>query len=315
MFDLQSIFEGFFNDKDITHDRLHTFALDNVRRMTLNNPGAIYAQNIMDTQAKADDLKAKKTLKTGDKGTQKGATTAKDLERDKIEKYLAVQMPGAVTAFGGKATEGFRATYPHFMDSFYGVTKEDFSTNVAALIVKANTYVTTLGIPFKDGITGMFATYTAANDTQAMDVVAVSADIDAENASAAILQDQLTDNVCDVAHNNRRSITAKALYFNENLLFGVQHKEIKKGTPEKDSETDICKIVYSPGKLTHFYNKGAVKLIIGMKLLGVKVGVPFTALPNETVKKAFSDYFTNGDTLYVINPEDSIGMYQLDILS
>jgi hypothetical protein len=38
-------------------------------------------------------------------------------------------------------------------------------------------------------------------------------------------------------------------------------------------------------------------------------------LPNEVVKKSFSDYFTNGDTFYVINPEASIGIYQLDILS
>lgn len=315
MINLQNIFDGFFSEERITHERLHNFAIDNVKRMTINNPGGIYARNILDTQGKADTLKGKITGKSTDSGTKIGATSAKDWQRDAIEKYIAVQMPGAIAAFGGKNQPGFQATYPNLMNSFYNVSKADFATNTEALIAKAGTYVAVLGVPFKTTITNMYALYEAADDTQVADVAAVGSDIVYEDLAAQALADQLSDNVGDIARNNRRSTTALSLYFTEKLLFPAQIKQIKKGKPAANSTTDICKIEYTAGKRTHIHNKGATKLIFGMKLLGVKVGAVIGLLPDEKANEAFSYYFSNGDTLYVENPDSTEGLFQMEIIS
>ena len=315
MIDLQRIFDGFYNDASITPDRLHTYAIDNIKRMTINNPGGVYDQNIIDTQKAADASKASKVTKTSDTGTREGGTSEKDKQRDAIEKYLAIQIQTAVGAFGGKSQTGFIATYPNLMNSFYGATAADFDTNVQALIVKAGTYVAVLGVPFQDAITKMYKDYGIADDTHTTDTATVGSDIIYEQLTTQALADQLTDNVCDVAHNNRRSTTAMGLYFTEKLLFPVQTKQIKKGTPAAHSET-LIPIVYSAGKRVKAHNKGATVLTIGMMLEGVKVGETITLAPNGEADKAFSYFFTNGDNLYVIN-EDAVnaGMYVIEIIS
>ena len=315
MIDFQKISDGFFNDEKITPDRLHTYAIDNIKRMKINNPGNVYDTNIIETQKKADALKASKVTKTSDTGTREGGTSAKDDERDLIIKYLAIEIPTAVGAFGGKDKAGFIATFPNLMNSFYNATAADFATNVEALIIKADTYETVLGTPFKDTITSMYDSYSKADDTHTTDTATVGSDIIYEVLTKQALADQLTDNVCDVAHNNRRSTTAMTLYFTEKLLFGVQTKEIKRGKPAPHSET-LIPIVYSSGKRVHAFNKGAAVLTIGMMLEGAKVGETITLAPNGEAKEPFNFFFTNADNLYVIN-EDAVnaGIYYIEIVS
>jgi len=315
MENLNVFFDSIFNKERITHERMYTFAIDHISRMQTNNPGDIYNIQIGLTQTAADKLKSKITKQTGDTGTRIGGTSAKDGKRAAIEFYVGNQIGVARGAFGGKADPRFIETFPELMNAVYGVTDVTFDTNIAALITKAHKYVAVLGSDFEDTLTTMYAEYTTADSSHVTETTAVSTDKTTEAEAALALSDQMTDNAADIGKNNRRSTTAQALYFNVSLLEGAQTKQVKKGTPEAHTDKDICEIEYAGSKHTKIQNKGAVKLIFGMKLLNVKVGREFTVLPNETINPSFLDYFTNGDTLYVINPEDSIGMYQMDIIS
>jgi hypothetical protein len=312
---LNNFFGSIFNIRTITHERLYTFAIDHISRMQTNNPGDIYNVQIGLTQTAADKLKSKMTKQTGDTGTREGGTSAKDGKRAAIEFYVGNQIGVARGLFGGKADPRFIETYPELMNAVYGVTDVTFNTNIAALITKAHKYVAVLGSDFEDKLTTMYGEYTTADDSHVTETTAVSTDKTNEAEAALELSDQMTDNAADIGKNNRRSTTAQALYFNVTLLEGAQTKQIKKGTPEAHTDKDICPIEYAGGKHTKIQNKGAVKLIFGMKLLDVKVGTTFEVLPGKEVNPAFSDYFSNGDALYVVNPEDSIGMFQLDIVS
>ena len=73
--------------------------------------------------------------------------------------------------------------------------------------------------------------------------------------------------------------------------------------------------MYFAGKRTHFQNKGAATLKIGMKLSGLPVGTIFTVASGTNINKEFSEYFTNGDNLYIVNDDNVPGMFQLDIIS
>ncbi len=315
MLDLQKIIDGLFRDASITHERLYNFSIDNIQKMTNNNPGGIYDDNITNTQTAADNLQTAMSKTTGDTGTRMGGTTAKDAQRTAIENYLALQILNAAVVFGGKTTANYIETYPNGMNSFYGVNKETFATNVEALITKAIKFESTLGTPFKTAITAMYTAYSTADDNQVNASADVSTDITNESAAATVLADQLTDNVFDIARNNRRSTTALTTFFTLSLLEPQHRKQIKKGNPGKHSETEVCTIEYSAGKRTHIHNTGATKLTFGMKLGGLKVGATITLLPDEKANEPFSFYFTNGDSLYVVNDEDVPGMYQLDIVA
>jgi len=315
MIDLQKIIDGFFIEKDITHERLYNFSIDNIQKMVNNNAGGIYDDNIANTKAAAENFQTAMSKTTGDTGTRIGGTTAKDLQRTAIEEYLAIQILNAAVVFNGKKTANYMETYPNGMDSFYSVSKETFATNVEALIKKANKFETILGTTFKTTITAMYSTYSTADDNQVDATADVSDDIKDENTAAIALADQLTDNLFDIARNNRRSTTAITTFFTLSLLYPQHRKQIKKGKPEKHSETEVCTIEYSAGKRTHIHNTGAAKLTFGMKLGGLKVGATITLLPDEKANEPFSFYFTNGDSLYVVNNEDVPGMYQLDIVA
>lgn len=282
--------------------------------MIANNPGSIYDGSITATTNARNNFHVSIGKKSADKGTTKGDTSAKGIARIALEVYIGNNIGMARGAFGGKTAPKFIETFPRLMDSFYNVADGTFSTNAATLITKATKFEADLGTPFKTTLTTLFGTYSDASSEQGTGVSTVNTDIINENAYAVILSDQLTANVLLIGSNNRGSQTAVKLYFDIPKLYPVQHKEIKKGQPVGNSETDIA-IVYSAGKRTHIHNKGATKLIFGMKLLGVKVGTSITLLPDGKTNQPFSFYFTNGDALYVENPETGTGIYQLDIIS
>ena len=314
MIDLQNYFDMLFISPKITHLRLDSFSEDHINKMIANNPGSIYDGSITATTNARNDFAVSIGLKAADKGTAKGDTSAKGVARVALEVYIGNNIGMARGAFGGKTTPKFIETFPNLMNSFYKVDDATFSTNVATLITKATKYVADLGVPFKTALANLYATYSGASSEQGTGVTAVNTDIINENAYAVILSDQLTANVLLIGRNNRGSLTAKFLYFDVPKLYPVQHKEIKKGQPAGGSETDIP-IVYSAGKRTHMHNKGATSLILGMKLLGVKVGTAITMLPDGKINQAFDFYYSNGDALYIINPEAGTGIFQLDIIS
>ncbi len=316
MINLQNFFDGLFINKNITHTRLVAFALDNVRNMSIpaNNPGGIYDDEISATQAAADNLSTFLTTKTGDKGSRKGGTSAKDLARTNVEVYVANRKGWARALLGGKTDPRFIATFPAPLSAMiYNPSDDVFDTNIQALIAKAHLYATQLP-GFETDLTTLYNTFHTADNTHGSQTSAVRTDIVTVDTAAEALDDQLTDNVLMIAHNNRRSQTAAYVYFNVTLLYPEHRLERKKGEPAGRSTTDIP-IDYFAGKRTHFHNKGATTLKIGMKLQGLPVGTIFTVAPDGRINKEFSEYFSNGDNLYIVNEDNVPGMYQLDIVS
>ena len=312
--DLQILFDGFFIDPKITHSRLSVFAKDAIFNMIHNNPGGIYDDSIDSTQAAIDNLDSIMSSKTGDKGSRKGETSARNIARRNIEIYCANRIGWARTLFGGKKDARFIATFPKLTRAFYNVPAPKFEDNIEALIGKAHLYSSVLGTDFETDLTTLFNAYSNADASQGTFNTAVRTDIVNEKMDADVLSDQLSDNALLIARNNRKSQTAAKLYFNVDLLYPHTKKEIHKGKPAAHSETEVCPIKYSEGKSVHIYNTGACRLSFGMKLNGIKVGETTTLEHGEKSSQKFDFYFTNGTSIYVENDTDIDGMYQLNIV-
>jgi len=311
---IQSVFDGFLNDPQITHGRLIFFGRDHRIRMFNNNPGGIYTDSIAATDSVLDNLDSIMGQKIIDKGTRKGGTSAKDDCRVLIEVYVADNIGFCRSKFGGKTNSRFIATFPQLMKSFYRTATIAFEKNVEALISKATTYESVLGAGFKNDLIALYHNYTVAGDTHDSQMVAFSNDIVTEQMAANVVADQIMDNLLLIARNNRGSKTAAKIYFNTTLLYPKKGTEIFEGKVPAQSRQDVCDIVYSPGKHTHIYITGAAALTFGMELDGLKVGNLFTGNPGDKLIEAFTDYFINGTKIYVLNESDVEGMYRMEIV-
>lgn len=313
MIDLQNFFDGLFLEKAITYSRLVNYAQDNAASMTNNNPGLIYDDAILATNAAAANLETMIVGKTGDKGARQGGTASKNIARTNAEVYVANNIGWARSLFGGKNDPRFIETFPQLMKSFYPVTDQVFEENLVTLTSKANTYIVVLGVDFFNTLTTLVGDLQDSTSAHSSQTVKVRGDIVTVQMAADVLSDQLTDNVLLVARHNRRSQTASKLYFNTTLLYPVKQREYYDRTIEPHTEDDICPITYAADKIVEFINKGAVKLTFGMKLAGDKVGATIELLPGQEVSKPYSFFFTNGSTFYVINSEGTKGMFHLEI--
>ena len=123
------------------------------------------------------------------------------------------------------------------------------------------------------------------------------------------------DNLLLIARNNRGSQTAAKVYFDTTLLYPKKGTEIHEGKVPAQSRQDVCDIEYSPGKHTHIHITGAATLTFVMELDGLKVGQLFTGNPGDKLVVAYSDYFTNGTKIYLVNECDIEGMYRMEIVS
>jgi len=313
--DLQKMFDSIFYDKNITHERLSICAEDHEIRMINNNPGDIYHDSIDAIHAARLNLDSFRNKKFLDKGTRKGGTSAKDDCRALIEVYVANNIGYCRSKFGGKDNYRYIATFPQGMKAFYNVSDKNFETSVENLISNAHTYVGVLGNTFESELNALYHNYTVADATHGTQMVAYSNDIVTEQMAADVLADQMMDDALLIARNNRRSTTAAQVYFNTALLFPKKGTEIYEGNVPAQSRQEVCDIVYSAGKHTHIHINGAVALTFGMELNGMRVGKLFTGEPDDRLDIAFSDYFTNGTKIYVLNESDMEGMFRMEIVS
>jgi len=313
--DLQKMFDGIFYDKNITHERLINCAADHEIRMINNNPGDIYHDSIDAIHASRLNLDSFRKKKFLDKGARKGGTSAKDDCRGLIEVYIANNIGYCRSKFGGKDNFRYIATFPQGMKSFYRASAKNFETSVENLISNAHTYVAVLGNTFESELNALYHNYTLADATHGTQMVVYSNDIVTEQMAADVLADQMMDDALLIARNNRRSTTAAQVYFNTALLFPKKGTEIYEGNVPAQSRQEVCDIVYSAGKHTHIHINGAVALTFGMELNGMRVGKLFTGEPDDRLDIAFSDYFTNGTKIYVLNETDIEGMYRMEIVS
>ena len=229
MIDLQNFFDGLFLEIKITHARLSDFAKDCITKMMSNNPGSIYDGSITATTIASDNFFTAIGKKKGDKGTKKADTSAKSAARIAIEVFVGNKIGFSRDAFGGKKDPRFIETFPELMGAFYDIDDTNFDINVGVLIEKVTKYVLVLGSTFLDDLTTLFGKYSTASTDQGTGITTVNTDITNEEALAIILSDQLTANLLLIARNNRRSLTAKDLYFNVLLLYPQKRKQIKKG--------------------------------------------------------------------------------------
>lgn len=314
MQDLKIMFSDLFNDTRITNERLGTFTLDHLGKLTANNPGNVFNTIIADTQTKLTAFGAAYQLKGTNVGNQKGSTLTKLQTRKDFTAYIR-QQEGTIRGKFGKSSEPYMQFFPNGLSAFNTATDSGYMDLVNNIIARATQYVADLGNDFKDAVTTLGEAYKTAEVTQTNEKGDVSNSRDAVTTERTDLTEQLTTNVLTIALQFIGQTDKESIYFNTSLLFPQHRKRIYKGTPAAGATVLVTKISYEAGKFVKMENKGAADLTFQMYLQGNPVGNSFSVLSGNTVEKKMSDFFSNADELKATNTGSVIGNYKVELVA
>lgn len=315
MQNLSKLFDDFFDDKEITNNRLITFGNDHLSRLSANNPASVYAAIITATTTALTNLSSVIVVHDSSEGTREGSTVTKKGAHKALTEYISMK-EGLIKSVFGKTSSQYQEFFPRGLAEFYHGTEMEYDTETKVFVEKAVKYQDDLGNAFVVELTNLFNTWHNAYTTQNDDTVVTDNSAGNVAAAAKVLRLQLTKNSLFVAYNNVDSTTAFELYFDITLLFPQHRTHIYKGVASENSTSKVHDIMYSSGKHFILKNKGAVELSFQLWLGNTPVGNSFTVAPSLVLEKAYTDFFSNGDSLRVTNASTTIdGIYEVRDIS
>lgn len=300
MQNLSNLFTDLFDDPKITNNRLHTYGINQVSRLTANNPAALYTPIITATTTALSALNNIMVAHGSSKGSREGSTRTKKETKEALTDYIS-QQEGLVKSVFGKKSGPYQEFFPQGVSVFSKGTEAEYNEAVQIILTKGEKYETQLGTPFLEQLVLLNNAWFEAYTTQGDDTVVTDNTGTQEDVAAKTLKLQLTKNAMFIAYNNINSTTAYDTYFDTTLLFASHRLHIYKGTAAINSTSVVHEIEYSEGKQFHMKNKGAVTLSFQMWLDDTPVGNSFEVLSGKVVEKSFADFFTVGNSLRVTN--------------
>lgn len=300
MQDLSNLFKDLFEDPKITNNRLVTYGTDQISRLVNNNPAAVYATIITETNATVAVLNDIVVERESSISTREGSTVTKNATQINLTEYIS-QQEGLVKSVFGKDSGQYQEFFPKGLSAFHQGTDMEYDNATKVVMEKAIKYETELGSTFKTKITVLYDAWHKAYTTQGTDTVTADNDGTEEKTAATALRLQLTKNALFIAFNNVGIDAAFDTYFDTTLLFAQHRTHFYKGVAAANSTSVVHDITYSAGKHLHMKNKGAVDITFQMWLGNTPVGNNYTVQPGKVVDKSFAEFFSNGDSLRVTN--------------
>ena len=315
MLDLIKPFENWFDDPEITPERLKTFTMDHLARLAANNPANAYNTIITDTQTAVTALDNAITNKGSQTSEREGTTFTKEQARDAFQAFIS-QKEGTIKGIFGKPSQAYEEFFPQGVSAYRKATDAAFGNMADTAVLKAVKYQVELGAQFVTDITALRDAYQTAKANQDTDVGDVSEARTGEEIAVHDLEVQLCVNVHTLALNMLGSGDPNPemmveTYFDESLLFAQHRKHIFKGGVAPHTEQPVCSFTYHATDHFVLEHKSAQPLNWQMMLNNVPVGNVFTTHIGEKLDKAFADFAADGDTLVVRNDEDVDGQYRV----
>ncbi len=311
MINLELLFTDLFADEKITNERLASYTLDHIERITANNPGGVFGSLIVNTQAAADALGQALNLKGGSMGDQKASTVTKNQARINFNNYIR-QQEGTIKGKFGETSTPYIQFFPNGLTPFGRATDLEYRLLVDNIIARANQYLADLGQPFLDAVTALGQAYETAENNQTTEKGDVSNASDTLTTERTDLTAQLTVNALSIALQFTLQPEKATVYFDTSLLFPQHRKHIYKGEPAAGATVLVTKVTYEAGKFLKMRNTGASNLTFQMYLQGNPVGNSFAVIPGKEDEKKMSEFFSNADELKVTNTGSLIGMYVVE---
>ena len=314
MINLEMLFNDLFNEGKITNERLGTFTLDHIGRVTANNPGSVFNTIITNTHNAFDAFGDAYQLKGANIGDQKGKTITKNQAREAFTNYIR-QQEGTIRGKFGVESEPYQQFFPQGLNAFNKATDTGYMGLVNNIIARANQYIADLGTPFRDEVVALGQAYKDAESAQTNEKGDVSNARGGLRTERTDLTKQLTINVLTIALQFPLETEKANIYFNTSLLFAQKRKRIYKGEPAAGATVQVTKIVFEAGKFVKMENKGATSLTFQMYLQGNPVGNSFTVEAVSELEKKMSDFYGTADALKVTNTGSVIGKYVVELIA
>ncbi len=311
---ISNLFIDLFEVKDLTNNRLESYAVNHLARMVANNPAGKLDALIADTQTAIIAFQQSKNNRYSSLGNRKAYTATKQQARDAFTVFIR-QQEGTVRGKFGKKSEPYLQFFPNKLTAFDRATATGYDLLVKNIVARATQYVAELGVDFKNEASSLATAYLTAETEQVETKGIVAATSSQVSKERAALTKQLTYNALVIAAIFLLQEEKAKVYFNTSLLFAPNRKRIYKGKPAAGVAEMVCELNYIAGKFVWMKNNGATELTFQMYLQGNAVGNGFTLKPNEELHQSMGSFFTNADELHVTNHGTEIGMYQVKIVA
>ncbi len=312
---IEDLFTDFFNERKITNERLGSYGLDHVARITANNnPASTFAAIIANTNNALSAFGTAVEAVGGSIGNRKGSTSTKNLARMAFNAFIR-QKEGTIKGQFGETSEPYIQFFPDGLSVYNKATDLKYKQLIDNIIARATQYQAQLGVAFLNDATTLGNAYKNAEDSQTTEKGDVSNAEDTLAAARIELTTQLTINALTIALQFPLQPEKVTVYFDTSLLFAQKRKHIYKGTPAAGTKNAVAKVEYDAGKIVRMQNKGAAPLEFQMTLLNSYVGNSFTLAPGEKLQKRMDEFFSNADALYVTNNGTVTGQYVVTVVA
>lgn len=219
------LFDNFFDDKNITPNRLGNFAKDTLNNLTANNGSDNFTKLINDLTPLVNNFLAE----IGDVDTslniQKGTTLTVDGVIDSFKETMSAEEPFIARALGGKNTPAYLEFYPAGIVEYTKAGK----TNIPLLTQRVNTaaaaHTAQLGAPLTATLQGFATDYVTARDAQQQQMGTVDANRSERSTNRSALELGLLTTVHTIAATFPGDVQKCLSFFQFNLLFAqTKHK-------------------------------------------------------------------------------------------
>jgi hypothetical protein len=194
MINLYSVFQNFFDTKEISDDNLKKFTQDHIQRMTANNGGGTFTALITETTNVYLGYFGNITDTDTALAMQQALTLTVDTIMHNF-KASASQKEGLVRSTYGKDSPTYQEFYPHGITEYSNATKANIETLMNRMVVAATAHEVDLGAPFKTLFANYQTNYTTARNAQLGKMAQVSTERTEIHATRDIVEIQLCKNL------------------------------------------------------------------------------------------------------------------------
>lgn len=221
---LERIFDGMFNSKNITSERLVKCADDHTSKTEANNPAGVYTAIITETRTKSNALQSILNTSENSQSTGKGGTVEKNQARKDCEAFIS-KGEGLIKYHYEERSPVYIEFFPNGITGYTKASDPEFKTMMNVFVEKANDYKVKLGADFATEA----AAKNSAFNASASDHIADNANISTARSNKEIAHDelamQLTKNILTIALQNLGNVNAMKTYFNTSLLYAPYRQQ------------------------------------------------------------------------------------------
>ncbi|HLG34873.1 MAG TPA: carboxypeptidase-like regulatory domain-containing protein [Bacteroidia bacterium] len=195
MLNLFSIFQNFFNTKEISDDNLKKFSQDHIQRITVNNGSGLFTIILNEMVAAYTAYFGNITEEDLAFAVQQSLTMSTDNLLQTFKDTVS-RKEGIIKDTYGKGSPTYQEFFPLGVDEYHQANKSNVETLMSRMVSSATAHIADLGLPFVNLFRDIKDNYTIARNLQ----LAKKGEVSTERVETGTTRDVVEVQVCKNIH-------------------------------------------------------------------------------------------------------------------